>query len=408
MKLKNIILTIVLLGILIPSSFAALSLDDVQFDPVIISAGDTVDVIVQYHDEFLDDNSPKENNPEYTFKIRIDTDDTLSSKYVTIFDEYGERDGNIVFEGKYYNDVFRVKVAYDAPAGDYRMKLVGQWYRNGAKVGGPQVIKFFMPVKKEGIVLDVSNIVTLPSEVRPGDNFVKLIANIENVGQKDAKSVEINLNMPEGISASYTNNNRIWAGRLNAGESKEVTFFVDLDDDLESGVKNLGYTFNYLDIDDNSYVETGDLPFLVKKRPDLEITKSEGVVKAGDSGILKIHVKNVGEESAEAVDVRLLLQNSQPFNLDIRSDYIGELQPGEEGVAIFKIDANSDASEKKHSIKVSIRSKGDSDEGDDNIYTYSRRAELVVKGKATNYLFYIGVGLLIIVSIIFVLKRKKK
>lgn len=406
-KMKNMLLIIAMVGILIPNAFAILKLDDVQFDPAIVAAGDEVDVVVQYHDDFRNEDY-KEGNPEYKFKVSIRPDDTLSKEYITLVDSDGELDGDIIFQGKYYNEIFKVKINQNAPAGNYRMNLVGQWYRNGKPDGSEISLDFYIPVKREGIVLDIANIVTLPSEVRPGDNFVKLNAYVENVGQKDAKSVEVELELPEGIESSYTNNNRVWVGRVNAGENKEVTFFVDVSEDISSGVYDLKYSFEYLDIEDNRYTKISDLPFLIKSRPDLEIVKSEGVVKAGEEGELKVYIKNTGEESAEAVDVRLLLQNSQPFSLDVRSDYIGELEPGETGTAVFAIKANSDATEKIHNFKVSIRSKGDSDEGDDNIYTYSRRAELKVSGKSTNWLLYVGVGALVIIGIVFVMRKKAK
>ena len=36
-----------------------------------------------------------------------------------------------------------------------------------------------MNVKKEGIILDITTIETIPSEVRPGDDFVKIVGFIE-------------------------------------------------------------------------------------------------------------------------------------------------------------------------------------------------------------------------------------
>jgi hypothetical protein len=318
-----------------------------------------------------------------------------------------------IFAGEHYNKVFRVKVKHNAPAGNYQFKLIGQWYKEGVPTDDYRSVKFFMPVKKEGIILDIATLKTEPAEVRPGDNYVKVVSTVENVGQKDAKSVQVELSLPEGLSASYTDANRIWVGRINAGESKEVTFFMDVHEEADAKEHKVKFEMDYMDLDDNKATKTRTIPFLVKERPYLIVTKTEGSGLAGESSKLIVTVKNTGTESAESVDVRILKQNSQPFSLDVRSDYIGELEPGEEGTAVFEIQVNRDAQLKKHDFKLMIRSKGDSDEGDDNIYTYNRRTQFEVTGKAPNRLLTVGIvgTILVLVAFIgntFYKKRKRK
>ena len=412
--MKNIMKTIMLIFVLAlltnTVSATLMMMDDVQFDPAIIAAGDEVDIIVQYHDEIIIGEEDRIGDSEFTFAVFLESDDSLTEQYVTIQDAKGDDVNGRIFAGGFYNKKFRIKVNNNAPAGNYEFKLTGQWYKNGIVENDKQFIRFMMPVKKEGIVLDISTLETVPAEVRPGDNYVKLVSFIANVGQKDAKSVEINLELPEGFESSYTNNNRVWAGRINAGEEKEVTFFVDIDEKLAAEEYDFKYSFKYSDLDNNNYQTVKTIPFFVKERPYLEIVKSEGTGLAGRSSKLYLTIKNTGSESAEAVDVRLLKQNSQPFNLDIRSDYIGELEPGEEGLAVFDIKVNSDAEIKEHDFQVLIRSKGDSDEGDDNIYTYNRRAKFDVTGVAPNRLKTIGLfaGAIIIIGFLISKWRSKK
>ncbi|MGM5483505.1 MAG: COG1361 S-layer family protein [Nanobdellota archaeon] len=404
---KTILIILMMIGILVPNAFAALKLDDVQFDPAIIAAGDEVDIIVQYHDKFIKNNEIKEGNPEYKFKVWLEPSDTNSEKYLEFFDSEGENEANIIFRGKYYNEVFRVKVSHDAPAGNYELDLVGQWYNNGIPEESKMKIDFAMPVKKEGIILGVGNVISDPPEIRSGDDYVKLTTHVENVGEKDAKNIELGLETPDGIESSYSNDNRIWVGRLESGQSKKVNFFIDVDEKLKSGSYDISYDFEYMDIDENEHNKKETIPIVIKPSPEIEVIKSKGIIAAGKKGELEITVKNTGEESAESVDVRLLLQNSQPFELDVRSDYIGELKPGEKGTAVFDMKVKSDAVQKKHNLKTLIRSKGDSDEGDDNIYTFNRRAELEVSGKKTNWMMYGGISLLLLTGIAFAIRRIK-
>ncbi len=406
-KLVFLLLLSMVLSLGFSTSVSALiELDDISLDPAIIAAGDEVDIIVQYNVEYSAADEFYLGNPDYKFKVWLTADDTLTKDYAIIQDEEGDGNYGRLYAGNTYNKVFRVKFNSNAPSGNYEFKLAGQWFKNDEPQDTIQTTKLKIPVKKEGIILDISTITTKPGSVRPGDKFVQLSTYIENVGLKDSKSVEIILTSPEGIESSYSNNNRISVGRLNAGESKEINFYLDLDEDLTSDVYDLKYTLAYMDVDDNSYAATREVPFLVKTRPYLEVVSYEGTGKIGETSKLYVTLKNTGEESAEAVDVRIIKQNSQPFEIDVRSDYIGELEAGEEGVAVFDIKSTKDATEKEHDFKLLIRSKGDTDEGDDNIYTYNRRAKFIVDGKSTNYLAKFGVLGALFVGIWIFVKRK--
>lgn len=401
--------TIMSIIISINTAQASVVLDGITFDPAIIAAGDEVDIVIQYH---VEDNTDSENrigNTDYKFKARIIPDDTLSEKFVTIVDEFGDDVQGHLFSGDTFNRRFRVKVNNNAPAGNYEFKLDGKWYYNDKPTDGAQYIKFKMPVKKEGIILGITNINTVPSEIRPGDNYVKLVTQIENVGQKDSKSVEVKLSLPDDIESSYSNNNRLWIGRVNAGESKEAIFYIDVDEDALPGVKNLKYSFTYSDLDDNQNSEINLIPLLVKSRPQIEVINVTGFGISGKTTEMKVYIKNTGTESAESVDVRIIKQNAQPFVIDVRSDYVGELEPNEVGVAIFKIKTNSDAELKEHDFKLLIRSKGDSDEGDDNIYTYNRRAKFNVNQKSKDLYFIFGaIGVISLIAILIIKNIKKR
>lgn len=408
MKYTKIFLLI--FGVLLYSNFAsaALQMDYIQFDPTIIAAGDEVDIIAQYTDDSFSTDDNKFGNPDYKYLVKLESDDTLTEEYVIIQDDEGNELASSVYSGATYKKLFRVKVLASAPAGNYEFKLSGQWYFKGSPLEGQEFLRFKMPVKKEGIILDVSNIITLPGEVRPGDDYVKITTNLENVGEKDAKSVRLYLDLPEGISSSYTNNNQVWAGRVNAGGSNFLELYVDVDEDLVPGLYEIKGNLEYMDLDNNAYKKTVNIPFLVKSRPNIEVTGWKGETLVGKSGKLYVRVENTGSETAEAVDVRIIKQNSQPFNIGVRSDYIGELEPGEEGVAVFDIQATSDAEIKEYDLKLLIRAKGDSDEGDDNIYTFNRRTKFSVSGKAPNWLAIIGGSLAGIILLIAIARKVRK
>ena len=159
-----------------------------------------------------------------------------------------------------------------------------------------------------------------------------------------------------------------------------------------------------MDMDNNKYTKKVTVPFLVKEKPLINVVEVKGDGKAGATIDLEVYLKNAGSEDAEAVDARLIKQSSQPFSLDLRSNYVGELKVGETAKAIFKVKINKDAEFKEHFLKMLIRAKGDSDKGDENIYIFNIRAAIKVEGKAPNR--YITAGFIAVAAVIGVLGLK--
>ena len=77
---------------------------------------------------------------------------------------------------------------------------------------------------------------------------------------------------------------------------------------------------------------------------------------------------------------------------------------------MFKVKIDKDAEMKEHFIKLLVRAKGDSDKGDENIYTFNRRASIKVEGKESNKIIGIGITAVIIVLglIVFKIVKRKK
>ncbi|MCA9478330.1 MAG: hypothetical protein KC535_04235 [Nanoarchaeota archaeon] len=404
--MKKLFLLMMLLAVAVPTVSAYLSLDTIYTDPAIISSGDEVDVVVQYENKLVDAEELYNNNFDYTFKVSLETDDDVTDQYIRILDSQGDDYGSAVYSGNKYNKIFRIKVSDNAPAGTYQFRLVGEWYLDGEATGDYRDETFEVEVKREAINIDIASIESNPATVRPGDVGVELHTYIQNVGVKEAKSVTVTLDMPEGFSPSYIDNNRKWIGGLTGGETKETAFYFDLSPDLEGGVYPVIYTLVYEDLDDNVYTTSGTLPVFVKEKANIEVTQEEIIGKRGGSTILELTVKNVGLAAAEHIDVRVLKQSSQPFTFGSRSQYVGLLAPGESTTVQFLVDVDRSASEEVHNFDVIVRAKGDSDQGDTAIYTYNRKAQLLVQGTAISPLLFVGAALVIIIVIAWSSKKK--
>lgn len=386
--------------------FANLELKNVFTDPAVIAAGDEVDIIIEYKAKDIPFEVDKIGDDQYSLDIKLKADDDVTKEYVEILDSKGNHIRGSVLNNIDYTKKFRIKVSPEAIPANYEFKLEGNWYREDEKIGSTISERFTIPVKKEGIVVDIASLETTPSRVKPGDNFVEVKTSIENLGFKDAKSLNVNLNTKnELIESSYSNNNRKWIGGIKTGEFKEASFYLDLDEKLKSGVHNLSFDLNYLDRDNNNYNKTVEIPLYVESRPYLRVENFSGSGLAGDNSRLEVEIKNYGEDDAESVDVRIIKQSLQPFAFDIRSSYVGEIKAGESEKAVFEFDTMSDAQIDKHQFKLLIRAKGDTQENDDSIYTFHDNASYDVTGKANNWYLIVGGILLVILIAIFITSK---
>ena len=373
---------------------ANIEVEGISFDPAIIAAGDEVDITVNFREMVSPGSSSdiKANEPEYSLNVFLDPSDTISEKYITILDAEGDSNIGHLFSVGVWKKTFRVKVNNDAVPANYELKLKFQYEKNGVPEGAFLVHRFILPVKHEGIVLGIANIVTNPSAIRPGDDFVEITTYIENSGSKSAKSIEAKLSIPDGLEHSYSDNNRKWVGLLSFNESKQLSFFINIDENADSEQYALDLDLNYEDLDNNDYTKKLSFPLLIKERPNIEVVDVKGDGKAGSKITLEVTLKNIGTEDAEAVDARIIKQSSQPFSFDLRSNYVGELKVGETGKAVFTINIDKEAEQKEHSLKLLIRAKGDSDKGNNDIYTFNRRAIVNVDGKKVNPIVGMVVG----------------
>lgn len=383
---------------------ADLALDSVTFDPAIISSGDEVDIVIQYRDTATTFDG-RAGDPDYTFRVELESDDALTREYVRITDPSGNPDGTL-FAGKVYRRVFRAKVAQDAPAGTYEFLLSGQWLRNGEPVEGRQIVRFSMDVKREALLLEYGSLTTDPVTVRQGDDDVLVTLSVSNAGEKPLKTLTAILTGPTGIDPGASDANRRSIGVLGPGETRDLTFTLDISEELTSGLYELSIASSFRDLDDREYARSETIPILIEGRPRLEITNSSGSALIGRVGELRVTVTNTGDQSAESVDVRVLPQSGQPFRLDVRSDYLGTIEPGESRDAVFELETTRDADDREYDLEFVLRTRGDSDRGDDRVYTYSETATYEVSGEAFDRRILIGLGVLLIAIGVILWRRR--
>ncbi len=234
-------------------------------------------------------------------------------------------------------------------------------------------------------VINIGDVSTDPTNIRPGDEDVEIRAYIENSGEAASKDIEAKLVCNEQFKPSWSGTDRSYMGRLNSGDSKEAIFHVDVADGIESKMYSIPLQIKYKDTKGVEYEVMREINILVEPKPEFEIVSfytEPTNISHGDHVVLHMRIRNAGSEEGESVSVRSTGEAGVPFDFDVKSDYVGNLKVGKEGDAILEFDVDEDASLKTHQQKLEIRCTGDRDLGDNNVYTFDKQVSISVSSNS--------------------------
>ncbi|MBN1761946.1 MAG: COG1361 S-layer family protein [Methanomicrobia archaeon] len=286
-------------------------------------------------------------------------------------------------------------VKEEAPNGIYSVPVNCSWreyYFDPAEgyVTGPEqtaLLGLSFNVVGEG-VLNVGDVTTDPTTIRPGDENVEIRAAIENSGEAAAKDIEAQLVFDgDTFKPSWSGTDRSYLGRLNSGEKGEAVFHIDLAENIAAGTQSIPLRITYKDTKGTEYKVLRAVTILVKPKPDFEIVSyytEPASISAADTGVvLHVQIKNVGSEKAESASVRMTGEADVPFDYDVKSDFLGNLKIDETGEAILKFDVDKDAVPKGYPMGIEIRCTGDRDLGDDNVYVFNKEINVEVSSSSS-------------------------
>jgi len=407
-------ITITALTLSIGAVSAAPQLNSVSFDPGFISAGDRVNISA---------NLQATNHPEKTWdedktlKAVLKPDNRLSREYVTIEDDRDESIG-FLYPNGVWNQRYQVKIDSGAPQGEYDFEVHIQYLEDGEPVEIPTgsgnqftvIQDFSMPVDREGVDLSGNVVGTDPSTPRPGDSYTDMELEFTNTGNKPVEEIELSPVTPDLIEPAYSEDEKFYIDRLAESEKTSRILSLDLDEDLEPGLHTVEMEAVYEDESSNSYEELIEIPLRVEGRPDLKIMDYRLEMKAGETSQLRFNISNTGRQDAESVTARVLSERSQPFSLEDRSSYVGEIEASETSEAVLEISSDRNAVLKQHQIKVHLRATGDSTEGDNNVYTFTENVDVELQDRTQSSLIYVGVlgALAVLVFLLYRLNRNRK
>ncbi|NJE43104.1 COG1361 S-layer family protein [Thermococcus sp. GR6] len=260
--------------------------------------------------------------------------------------------------------------------------------------------------------LILSKVSTSPSKILPGTDNVEVNIQIDNVGTGTARTVIIKPQPVWPFELSETSQQVIGLGSLNKGDSAQTSFRVNVAENASSGTYEIPLLIMYTNSLGVQKNITLKVPIIIGAKPNIEVVdiRFEPEPLQGERVKVYITLKNTGGEKATSVLIEGVVKADQPFTLDKRTDYIGDLAPGAtgEGVIILRIDR--DAIPKDYKIQLRIRAVGDPNQGDDNVYVFERTVDVTVKENiktSTNLRnLAVVVGVLVVIVVIYIHRRR--
>lgn len=296
---------------------------------------------------------------DINFKLRNDGDTTTKNVEVQLLDSFPfqikpdqKRNyslGNMV-SGQEYQISTEVLVAENAPDGRSNLKI-------RISHGEFSTVKNLpVEIQNQEIELNLANLKTTPPQLTPDTEDAKIQLELVNNGEKTAENVVMNIELSENFQETSSFSTRQALGNLAAGETKTAEYTFDIKETAENGTVTIPAEISYSTGDSSSRItENTDFSFYLAGRPQYEVVNTESNLKTGSSGEVRITVRNTGNEKSSSTRIRVLDSANLPFSYSSSSQYIGTLQPGQEGTAVFDVTTENGADAKKYLLDFEIR-----------------------------------------------------
>ncbi len=296
---------------------------------------------------------------DITFKVRNIGDTEASDVQVQLVDNYPfnvkpDRKTNYslgnVAPGQEYQISTEVLVSDDAPDGanGFKIRIINNDFS--------RTLDIPVEVQSQDIELNVANLQTQPGQLMPDTDNNVISVDVVNNGEKTAENVVLDLNLPGFFERTSSFSTRQSLGNLQSGQVKTADFNFDINETAPAGSVTIDGDLQYSPGDSTSKVaETVGFDLYLEGKPQFRIEEVESNLKTGTKRELRLSVRNIGEEKSSSTRIRVLDSSDQPFSYDSSSKYIGTLESGQTGQAVFEVDTDSDAAIKNYLVDFEVR-----------------------------------------------------
>ena len=237
-----------------------------------------------------------------------------------------------------------------------------------------------------------------PAKPKPGDD-ITLILKVVNYDSLPVKEAVLEIGDANGLEPLWSSR-RIYLGDIPAKGSIQARVELEADENATTGEHILPMKIFSRDVPTNIKSSIG---VTLHSEADFEIKPVQNLVKAGESEQrVSFTLKNTGTEAAK--EIRLTLRANYPFTPVGNEYYIERLAPGEEAIAEFHVDVDSDAAGQRYPIDVVIKWKEDEEEQVKVKYSY---VEVLKKERKIAYYVAALLGGIILLAALIRLRKRK-
>jgi len=259
--------------------------------------------------------------------------------------------------GEEYYITTEVLVAEDSPDGQNNLKAETS---NGNDFSVTQKIP--ISVQSSNIDLNLANLQTTPTSLMPDTDDNQMAVEVVNNGEKTAENVILNLDLPSFFEKTSSFSSRQALGNIQPGQIKPATFSFDIDRNASSGEVEIPTEVSY-----SAGNETGkvvkQLSFStnLEGKPQFEVSGVKSGLRTRGAGQIKMKITNVGSVKSGSTRIRLLDSSDLPFSFGSSSQYIGTLEAGQSGTAVFDVTTDSEAAAKDYLLDFEVRGVKDTE-----------------------------------------------
>jgi len=217
-----------------------------------------------------------------------------------------------------------------------------------------------------------------PEKVRPGDDDVLLAIDINNVGTGMAKNV---VAVATSDALDFGGNRRSVLGNVAKDTSNSAQFRFDVPEGTKPGDYIVTIDLTFTDTAGSALTGQQTYTLIVNEKPKLSIGELKtSALRPGDEFELTITVQNTGSEEAESASIKAVVEGDVPFVFETKSDYLGNIAPGQTAVGVLAGRIETDGTPKDYRLAFELRAVGDRDIGDSNVYVFEDTQNLAVTG----------------------------
>ncbi|PWR73070.1 S-layer protein [Methanospirillum lacunae] len=301
----------------------------------------------------------------------VDRDDTPNTaKMVTVSLEAGDAPIVIKSDPQMIGDVtasasipvsFTVLVKDDAKAGTYELPVTLSYtYLAEADQQGTDSVSYRYNKKeinlnipftvKPSITLDIADVQT-ESLNAGGSGFVTL--TLKNSGNDSGFNAVAKL-LRKDNSPVVPVDSTIYIGKIEPGTESTAKFKVSVSKDAEAQSYPLSVRVDYKNSDgENLSTQVKDFGVQVGSKVSFSVTSAPATINVGQKKVIEVQYKNDGSSPAYSTEARISAVD--PFTSNDDLAYLGDLKPGESGVAKFEVSASSDATVKTYGLDSEVR-----------------------------------------------------